>query len=252
MKNRLATVLLIVAALMLVVSNRFAPIPALAQSPRSLDDELLDDLGADPLDDVDRELFGPGDRQDGPNVSPGEADQDLPGRLRRELGTAAVSEDENPLLEIARRMREVQDRIDQHDSGPTTRNLQEQIVADLDRLIEDARRRCRQSKPGSTQPQQTAARQSPGQLQPNQGDGPQDPGTGPATTAAAGPADGSPARQTDMAQMQEVMKRLWGQLPARQREQMIQSSPEEFLPKYELLIEEYYRRLSEARQRNDE
>jgi hypothetical protein len=38
---------------------------------------------------------------------------------------------------------------------------------------------------------------------------------------------------------------LWGHLPERQREQMLQSFSDEFLPKYELEIEQYYRRLSE-------
>ena len=42
-----------------------------------------------------------------------------------------------------------------------------------------------------------------------------------------------------------MMKDVWGQLPERAREQMLQSPPEKFLPKYELLIEKYYQRLAE-------
>ena len=41
------------------------------------------------------------------------------------------------------------------------------------------------------------------------------------------------------------MKHLWGHLPEREREQMMQSFSDEFLPKYELEIEQYYQRLSE-------
>ena len=41
------------------------------------------------------------------------------------------------------------------------------------------------------------------------------------------------------------MKSLWGNLPVRSREQMLQSFSDEFLPKYEIEIEQYYRRLSE-------
>ena len=45
--------------------------------------------------------------------------------------------------------------------------------------------------------------------------------------------------------MRGMMKRLWGELPERQREQMMQMPLEEFLPEYELMIEDYFRRLSE-------
>jgi chlorite dismutase len=41
------------------------------------------------------------------------------------------------------------------------------------------------------------------------------------------------------------MERLWYLLPQHAREQMLQSPAEEFAPKYELQIEEYFRRLSE-------
>jgi hypothetical protein len=44
-----------------------------------------------------------------------------------------------------------------------------------------------------------------------------------------------------------LMKDLWGHLPARTREKMLQSFSDDFLPKYELEIEQYYRRLSEER-----
>ena len=42
-----------------------------------------------------------------------------------------------------------------------------------------------------------------------------------------------------------MVKALWGQLPERSREQMLQSFSNELLPKYELEIEQYYRRWSE-------
>ena len=41
------------------------------------------------------------------------------------------------------------------------------------------------------------------------------------------------------------MKDTWGHLPPRDREQMLQNTPDKFLPKYELLIEQYYKRLAE-------
>ena len=53
------------------------------------------------------------------------------------------------------------------------------------------------------------------------------------------------AKPVDKGAVDEMVKALWGQLPARSREQMLQSFTDEFLPKYELEIEQYYRRLSE-------
>lgn len=45
--------------------------------------------------------------------------------------------------------------------------------------------------------------------------------------------------------MRAAVSRHWGQLPEHARQQMRQAPFEEFPPKYELLIEEYFRRLSE-------
>ena len=44
-----------------------------------------------------------------------------------------------------------------------------------------------------------------------------------------------------------MMKDSWGHLPPRVREQMLQNTPEQFLPQYELMIEKYYQRLAEER-----
>jgi hypothetical protein len=48
-----------------------------------------------------------------------------------------------------------------------------------------------------------------------------------------------------MVDVNELAKGLWGHLPERSRDEMLQSFSDEFLPKYELEIEAYYRRLSE-------
>jgi hypothetical protein len=46
-----------------------------------------------------------------------------------------------------------------------------------------------------------------------------------------------------------MLRRVWGDLPERERDEMLQlQPPEEFLPKYELLIEAYFRRLAEGKE----
>jgi hypothetical protein len=51
--------------------------------------------------------------------------------------------------------------------------------------------------------------------------------------------------RTELADRTELIKQLWGHLPEREREQMLQSFSGEFLPKYELELEKYYRKLAE-------
>lgn len=227
--------------------------PAEAQQSRSLDDQLFDKLDSDPVDQFDRELLGPDKKQTAPDKEPrkgedaaGSGGESLRARLHRELGAAAQQEDDNPLLTIARRMREVGTRIARSDPGADTQSQQEQIVADLDRLIQQARQRCAACKP-SDKPSQSASRSPGGQPKPSQNAGGNKPTNKPAAVANAKPRGGE-ARHPDMQQMREAMKQLWGELPPRDREQMIQSPPEEFLPKYELLIEAYFRRLTEQKQ----
>ena len=57
--------------------------------------------------------------------------------------------------------------------------------------------------------------------------------------------DRDSAKQPEKGDVNELVKELWGHLPERSREQMMQSFSEEFLPKYEREIQQYYRRLSE-------
>ena len=57
--------------------------------------------------------------------------------------------------------------------------------------------------------------------------------------------DRDTAKQPEKGDVNEVVKELWGHLPERSREQLLQSFSEEFLPKYEREIQQYYKRLSD-------
>jgi hypothetical protein len=48
-----------------------------------------------------------------------------------------------------------------------------------------------------------------------------------------------------LARLQILLRQVWGHLPPKIRDQMQSGLIEEFLPKYERLIEEYYSRLAE-------
>lgn len=229
-------------------------IAAEPQSAGSPDGELLEPLRAGrpapapagptngPADELRRGLSAPVDGQGRPGGTPLEGDEDLDVQLQRELGAAALSEQANPLLEVARRMRYVEGRIARRDSGRTTQRLQEQIVAGLDELIRQARKRCgRGTSAGKPlQPGSPAG-------QPTQGPAGTTPGEPAPATAAPRTRNGKRAG-AETAPIRAIMRQLWEvALPRHQREQMMQSSPEEFLPKYEPLIEQYFRSLSEAK-----
>jgi hypothetical protein len=169
-------------------------------------------------------------------------------QLKRELGAAAEKESDDPMLQIARQMRRCRQRIAQADSGPGTQQLQRQIVDDLDRLIQQARRSSGQCRAGTSQSQPSSRSPTPGP--PHNTAGPangQQQSKNPATTKSPHAAGAKTARKPDLAGTQAIIKRLWGVLPEREREQMLQSPPEEFPPEYELLIEDYFRRLSEEK-----
>ena len=120
--------------------------------------------------------------------------------------------------------------------------VQKQVVAQLDKLIEELSRQCQACQQGGQSPKPNASQ--PSQSKPGQPKS----ALGRGSTAARDSTDRldqSNAQPVDKSDRDELMKNLWGHLPERSREQMMQSFSNEFLPKYELEIEEYYRRLSE-------
>ncbi len=220
------------------------PAPAMAQARpgRSLDDELLKNLKAQSKSQIERELFGPDEKKDKPQAGAGQGGDDLNRRLRQELGAAAEKENDNPLLNIAQNMSQVHERISQSDAGPATLNLQKQIVADLDLLINQACKSAGQCSSGACNAKQSARKTSASCSKPGAKAG-QKPGNKPAG-ARGTKQPGGEADKADMDEMRSLIDNLWGELPAHVREQMLQSPMEDFIPKYHDLIEDYFRDLS--------
>ena len=119
--------------------------------------------------------------------------------------------------------------------------VQHEILSDLDKLIADLSKQC-QSCNG-----QCAGGQCNKPPKPGQNPKPGKPSAAGRTAArdSTDRLDGSSAKPVDKGEVNAMVKALWGHLPERSREQMLQSFSDEFLPKYELEIEQYYRRLSE-------
>lgn len=219
----------------------------------SLDEELLKELeDASPAkqkEDTEPPEAKPGARKPEERVEK-EADA-LDEELMRELGDGETpsADEEDPLGRVARTMREVEGRLTRSKSGNETRELQTKIVTDLDKMIEEALKQAKRSKSkssGSSGGQQ-ARRSKPDQAQQGVNKQSQQQGDKPSSDSTER-LGADRALRPDPGQVREMMKHLWGHLPEREREMMLNASIEQFLPKYELLIEQYFRRLAEEQQ----
>ncbi len=221
--------------------------------PRPVDQRLLKQLNSRPGDEIDRELFGP-EEKPGPASPPKPGDlprkpADVPAPPDRDF--SRVSEQDHPLVDIARQMREAERLMAQARAGEKTRELQEQIVRQLDELLQRVCKQC-----GGTQCTASACKQ---RVTPRDAVPPKRPSEvpsehqrptqrsekklDPVSKAGERPTSGRNPK-VDAGQRHRAIQGAWGALPERERQQMMRLlPPEQFLPKYEPLIEEYYRRL---------
>ncbi len=225
--------------------------PASNSSADSLDAQLLEGLDDELMSDLEDLDLGDDKPAKGSRLGRGpldEGDRELIEQLGRGAGEDVGTEGEaDPLSRIGERMREVEQLIRRADVGEPTRELQDEIVSELETLIREARRRQNSSSSsGDSQQQQTKERKQVKQpQQPGaKGSGSGDPNSQPAQDSTDR-VEQDRVRDVDMQDMQELMRQVWGHLPQRDREQMLQSTVDVFLPKYSTMIEEYFRRLAE-------
>jgi len=208
-----------------------ASLAATAQE-KSLDEQLLDDLKPTPA------KVKPADNAS-PKTDKTPANK-LDEALRRDLEGEDLGQDkkeDHPLAKLGREMREVQQRIEAKDTAEGTQQKQKEIAEELAKLIEQAKKKPQGNKSQGNQNK---------------------PGNGSAQSGTeSGMAQSKPGQQSTQrleqgdqteAQMNEVkdaLRRIWGHLPEKEREEMIGALGEQFLPKYERLIEAFYKRLAE-------
>ncbi len=203
----------------------------------SLDDLLLDDLNNQLLEGLDLPSAKPMTEAAG-------AGANLPPLDQVGRGEDLGAESSDPFLVIGRQMRTAEELIGRRDASAATRRIQQQIIEDIERLIEQMNKQCAGAQNASSR--QSASPEKQAKPGGKAGSG-EHPGTSkPArdSETQVGQGDSSDARLT---QMMETLRQVWGHLPARVREQMQSGMAEEFLPKYEQLIEQYYRRLADER-----
>jgi len=177
------------------------------------------------------------DSKDGPAP----VDAELLRSLNKQI---APIDGEHPLLRVGSRMRDVQGRLDKTDAGDETRTLQKEIVQDLEKLIEQAKKQggCPTCGAASCNKHGNQKRQTSdkgGAKQPQQ---PQN-----ATQPNEGQVMAKPGNVSDEQKegQQAIARAVWGHLPAKLKEEMEQAFKGGELPKYRDMIERYFRAVAE-------
>ena len=205
-------------------------------------------LGRQLFDDLDLDLLRP--PADAPATAPARPDfqkRILPGVTDELLGEDVGQDSPGRVLAwVGRNMQTAATLLPHAESLPRAGEVQQQIVADLDKLIDELAQQCRsgacQSGGECQSPsERSQASPKPGTPKPGQGQS-----AARDSTSRLGRGD---PRAVDPGEREQLIKDVWGNLPARAREQMLQSYSDEFLPEYELEIEKYFRRLAEEPER---
>lgn len=223
--TRLLRDVVAVAAVACATLSTLPPVFADEGDDASPDGSLLEDLGAGLFDDnpadaeLDEELTRKSVPPDGKGVGAGQGG----------------GHQSNWLQRVTDRMRKVESALAARDASGRASATQQEIVRELDAMIAKLQKQCEQcggqcEKPGGPQnkPSKSGGRSG---AQPGE------------TTAAAATETGAPA---DRAAIGNLVKDLWGRLPERQREELLQPLSEDFLPEYAAEIEEYFRALAET------
>lgn len=148
---------------------------------------------------------------------------------------------------IVRDMATAARRLDvEFDAGDETQSLQAKILAQLDEAIRKAaaqRRRSRSSARSSSSDKRSMSksRKKPGDKQAKASS--QSKGT---TSSSDGTPEGVSPNERPIGGRLDEVRRTWGHLPMREREEIIQGISESFLERYREWIERYYRALQET------
>lgn len=193
----------------------------------------LDELPAAPAS-KSRQQQKPGEAERGPAI-------DARRQRRLAQGEDLGEQASDSWSRIGDSMRNVEGRIAAGNLGKETQQLQKMIVQDLGKLTKQLRQQSSDSlfSPG------TGAASSPSS---QAADDRQDT-TKPATdsTSRIGQDTGAEA---EVKEVELVIDQLWGHLPARLQTQLRGAAVDQFLPKYQRLLEQFYRRLAEEEGRD--
>ncbi len=168
-------------------------------------------------------------------------EQELGERLIRDIvndGDEGVMATAIRLMDSAARKLEID-----FDAGRETQDMQRRALDQLDKAIKTAaarRRPVRSRRPPPSGDKRTRPRQPPQRAEEEK-----EASTHAKPPATHDPRGAEPQVGTVEGRLNET-RRAWGQLPMRDREEIIQGADERFLERYRAWIERYYRALQEA------
>jgi len=207
----------------------------------SMDDALLQDLSipAKPKSEPQRAAKD--------DEMPARSEADFEALLREQLGAGedVGQPSEDRLGTIGRRMRLAESLIGRQVTSQQTQRLQQQVIQDLARLIEELNKQGQSSQSGAPSPAERGAKPK-GKSRAGSGE---NTGTTQPAKDSTDRTEGTASDREELARVQIMLKQVWGHLPPKIRDQMQSALIEQFLPKYERLIEEYYSRLAEEESR---
>lgn len=209
-----------------------------------------------------------------PTEKPASAAEGLDGDLLKELtggldGATGEAAGDDAVAKIASRMASVKDRLARAEAGGETRTLQDEIVAELDRLlklqkqnqkqdqqsgskqkISSKQQSQKQKKPGEKQSGEQTAQNSPSGKQPQQGQ--EKDGDKPDGKSGKKPIDSDKNLENknvadadpSLDALAQFMQAEWGHLPEKERNQVMQAFREKMLPQYDRLIRAYFEELA--------
>lgn len=174
----------------------------------------------------------------------GQKNEDLSRRLIRR---ATAQADEDLMDSMIRLMNEAGRKLEiDFDAGEETRAIQAAIAEKLDDAIKVAarQRRPRRRTPSAENPDR---RQMPPDSKRDEGKDRSTEGVAAESATSDGPAPPGAEEQADPlhGDLRDI-RRGWGHLPSRQRDEIIQGIGEGYLDRYRLWIEQYYRALQET------
>lgn len=219
---------------------------ALAQSDQPSLDELLDLAPAQEQEQQDEGREQPADEADSPD------DDALEAAIERELSADQAAD---AFTQAVREMATVAERLGgEQDAGIETQRMQQRILDRLDQVIAAARQQQSQAGGGggSSGQQNDPQQQDSGGAQVAQQQSGAQSGEADSASQANGNAlhagGASPGEATDAeasARSLRELRREWGSLPPRLRDEIAEGMNERFSPVYRSLTEAYYQQLAE-------
>lgn len=168
----------------------------------------------------------------------------------RLIRQSTSGEDDDIMSGIIRTMGEAAHRLEvEFDSGDATQALHRRIVEQLDEAIQAAASQRRPQR-RSGRPASSDKRRMGDEKKRSDGQGKDaKPGEDGSASSKSPDDDGQPAEERPTGGNLEEVRRTWGHLPMREREEIIQGISESFLERYRAWIERYYRALQESEER---